>query len=325
MDSMICILLELYRGARELTVPEFQELALALIKPVLRFDSGIWGAGEVSADAGLIVHSLHLHKQPEEWSASYDEFKDRDRVTFEMNENVGAICNFHFPEIDTGPSNAVNRAHCKKFDTQNALATISLDPQVSSQDFIALFRAKPRDRYSEQERRAAELLMPHMVEAGRVNRLLWLNQMTTSTLAQRGARAIGGLQGRLYTYDAEFENLIRLEWPAWLPPLLPDRLLASLRTASALRFAGARIVVGARLIRDMMFFHVRKRSPVDALTPAERRVANLVAHGHPYKEVANKLNVSTATVRNQLHSVYQKLDIRNKAALAQCLGEEGMG
>ncbi|MBK8400893.1 MAG: hypothetical protein IPL29_07490 [Propionivibrio sp.] len=55
MDSMICILLELYRGARELTVPEFQELALALIKPVLRFDSGIWGAGEVSADAGLIV------------------------------------------------------------------------------------------------------------------------------------------------------------------------------------------------------------------------------------------------------------------------------
>ena len=43
MDSIICILLELYRGARELPVPEFQELALALIKPVLRFDSGIWG------------------------------------------------------------------------------------------------------------------------------------------------------------------------------------------------------------------------------------------------------------------------------------------
>lgn len=325
MDSIICILLELYRGARELPVPEFQELALALIKPVLRFDSGIWGAGEVSADAGLIIHSLHLHKQPEEWLVSYDEFKSRDRAAFETNTRLGEICNFHFPDIDTGRSNAANRLHCKKFDTQNALVTTSLDSQIPSQDFMALFRAKSRDRYRDEEQRLAELLMPHMVEAGRINRLLWLNQMTTSVLARRGARAIGGLEGKLYTYDGEFVDLIRMEWPEWSPPLLPQHLLASIGPSSARRFAGARIVVGASLIREMMFLHARQRSPVDALTPAEHRVAKLVAHGHPYKEVANKLNISAATVRNQLHNVYQKLGIPNKAALAQCLGEEGMG
>lgn len=74
-----------------------------------------------------------------------------------------------------------------------------------------------------------------------------------------------------------------------------------------------------------MFLHVRQRSPVDAPAPVDHRVARLVAYGHPYKEEANRLDISAVTVRNLLHSVYRNHGIRNKAMLARCLGEDGMG
>lgn len=322
MDTINRILLDLYRGARQLPVPEFQELALDLLKSVLRFDSGIWGAGEVSEEAGLIIQALHLHKQPEEYLASYEQFKSHDRAAFEVDGRMGEVCNFHFPDIDTGRVNAANRLHCKKFDTQNALITTSIAAEISSQDFMAIFRAKSRDRYSEEEHSLAEFLMPHLIEAGRINRLFWLNQLSAAVLVKRGARAIGGWEGMLYSYDEAFVSTVRMEWPEWVPPLLPKQLLISLRTSSLRRFTGHRIAVGASIIGDMLFLQVRQRSSVDELTPAERGVANLIAHGQPYKEVARKLGVSVATVRNQLHSIYQKLGINNKAALAQCLNED---
>ncbi|KAB8043726.1 helix-turn-helix domain-containing protein [Janthinobacterium aquaticum] len=55
------------------------------------------------------------------------------------------------------------------------------------------------------------------------------------------------------------------------------------------------------------------------LTPAERQVALLAADGLPYKIIARRLDKSPATVRNQLHAVYQKLAVANRAALAGCL------
>lgn len=325
MDIINCILLDLYQGARELPVPEFQELALALLKSVLRFDSGIWGAGQVTADAGLVIHTLHLHQQPEEWLVSYDSFKSRDHAVNEALSKFDRVSNFHFPDIDTGRENALNRLHCKKFATQNALMTSSLDPHLSSQDIMVLFRAKSSDRYGEAERCLAEFLMPHLIEAGKINRLFWLNQISAAAMAQRGTRGIAGLGGMLYTYDKAFVDIVQLEWPEWLPPLLPPELTTSIRASSARRFSGVRIVILVNLIGDMLFLRARQRSLVDTLTPAERTVADLVAHGQPYKEVARNLNVSLATVRNQLHSVYQKLGIRNKAELAQRLGEEETG
>ena len=53
-----------------------------------------------------------------------------------------------------------------------------------------------------------------------------------------------------------------------------------------------------------------------SLTPAERQVAAMAAAGLPYKIIARQLGKSPATVRNQLHAVYQKLDVANRTALA---------
>jgi DNA-binding NarL/FixJ family response regulator len=251
--------------------------------------------------------------------ASYERVKHHDRAALEVKRNLGKTLSFHSADINAGSSNADIRAHSKRFAIQNVLVTTSCDPQLSRQDFLSLWRARSRDQYSQDEHRLAEFLMPHMIEAGRINRLLWLNQMTAEVVARRGARAIGSLSGTLYTSDSAFADIVRLECPDWLPPALPRRLMDALRASSEYRFLGARISVIASPVGDMLYFQARERLAIDALTSAERVVATRIAHGLAYKEVARDLGVSLATVRNQLHNVYRKLGVGNKAALAQCL------
>jgi DNA-binding NarL/FixJ family response regulator len=59
---------------------------------------------------------------------------------------------------------------------------------------------------------------------------------------------------------------------------------------------------------------------VGALTPGERRVAELAAQGPTNREIAQALFVTPRTVEVHLSSVYRKLEIGSRAQLAGALG-----
>jgi DNA-binding NarL/FixJ family response regulator len=58
---------------------------------------------------------------------------------------------------------------------------------------------------------------------------------------------------------------------------------------------------------------------VDALTPSERRVAELAAKGRTNREIAQELFVTMATVETHLSRAYRKLEIEGRAGLAGVL------
>jgi DNA-binding CsgD family transcriptional regulator len=57
-------------------------------------------------------------------------------------------------------------------------------------------------------------------------------------------------------------------------------------------------------------------SGADALTPSERRVAELAAAGRSNPEIAHLLFVTRRTVETHLTSAYRKLDVRSRDELA---------
>jgi DNA-binding CsgD family transcriptional regulator len=63
------------------------------------------------------------------------------------------------------------------------------------------------------------------------------------------------------------------------------------------------------------------RTGRDALTPAERRVADLAAEGMRNKEIAQGLFVTLRTVEMHLSNAYRKLEISSREDLADALGE----
>ena len=64
---------------------------------------------------------------------------------------------------------------------------------------------------------------------------------------------------------------------------------------------------------------VSGRRPAEALTPAERRVATLVAEGKTNREVAAALFLGERTIASHLTHVYAKLGVRSRTELARRL------
>jgi DNA-binding CsgD family transcriptional regulator len=58
----------------------------------------------------------------------------------------------------------------------------------------------------------------------------------------------------------------------------------------------------------------------DALTPSERRIADMAAAGLSNPEIAQELFLTVKTIEMHLTSVYRKLDIRRRGELARALG-----
>ena len=56
-----------------------------------------------------------------------------------------------------------------------------------------------------------------------------------------------------------------------------------------------------------------------ALTPSERRIAELAAGGRPNREIAETLFVTTATVEYHLRNAFRKLEISSRTQLAESL------
>jgi DNA-binding CsgD family transcriptional regulator len=58
----------------------------------------------------------------------------------------------------------------------------------------------------------------------------------------------------------------------------------------------------------------------DALTPSERRIADLAASGLSNPEIAQELFLTVKTIEMHLTRAYRKLDIHRRSELATALG-----
>lgn len=61
---------------------------------------------------------------------------------------------------------------------------------------------------------------------------------------------------------------------------------------------------------------------IDILSPRENEVLQCLATGSLYKEIAEKLSISTGTVRQHIHRIYEKLHVQNRTeALNKAFGK----
>jgi two-component system, NarL family, nitrate/nitrite response regulator NarL len=59
----------------------------------------------------------------------------------------------------------------------------------------------------------------------------------------------------------------------------------------------------------------------DALTRREQEIAALIGRGLSNKEIANDLRIGVSTVKNHVHSILEKLDVRRRSAIVRQLRE----
>jgi DNA-binding NarL/FixJ family response regulator len=74
--------------------------------------------------------------------------------------------------------------------------------------------------------------------------------------------------------------------------------------------------MSTQIARKVVAYFQKKGEPQNAedniLSPREKDVLELLSKGYLYKEIADKLSISTGTVRQHIHKIYEKLHVQNR-------------
>ncbi|GAA4057777.1 response regulator transcription factor [Actinomadura miaoliensis] len=105
----------------------------------------------------------------------------------------------------------------------------------------------------------------------------------------------------------------------------PEELLRAVRVAAR----GDALISPSVTRRLIAEYAGRKAVPepgprLNALTPRERQIVELVAEGHSNDEIAARLELRPATVKSQVSRIMTKLDVRDRAALVVLAYESGL-
>lgn len=117
-------------------------------------------------------------------------------------------------------------------------------------------------------------------------------------------------------------------WPRWTGDHLPEQLVRLIGTPGTHILPDRDLVVTVETTprfqgMGLRRITLRRLHRFDLLTNREREVARALSSGKSAKEVARLLGLAPATVRNQTQSIYQKLQVDNRAALAAMVNTLG--
>ena len=310
------LVLQLYRGVREIPFAQFQDYALRLIKPSLDFDTAIWGMG-IQNGRGACISSIHLHALPQRILEDYaGEVQSQDFAAVRIAAQRGRTVRIPWndPELANERHSAL-RIYRRKYGLTHQMSTSLPEPALSLNHFITLFRSNPTRPWTEASCQFKERLFPHLIEAYVQTRCLY---MEPHNGAERG-HAIADRTLLVTNITPVFKQLMLREWPDWVDWRMPPEVCAVWSDGASTHYKGSHVIIDMVPDQQLVHLTVRTRNASDALSARELAVARLFARGLEHKEIAKDVGVSPHTVRNQIKAVYLKLGVSNKTSLAACL------
>jgi DNA-binding CsgD family transcriptional regulator len=324
METSSRLILDIYDIAQATVPTVCNEELLRRFKHDLAFESAMIGDVGVFGER-LVPTGIYLNNTPTE------RISDRQRTLGEeiilvngtvksLDPALSATFRNRGRSVATDIAQSIDHprvlAYCRRYETAHSLTYVSDSLREGRLTAVSFWRAQRRQAFRAGAERLANLVLPHLIQARQINDRLHSArlhmQATVTVLSSR--------EGRVYYAADEAIALMQEEWPQWNPPFLPPPLMEAFRSRSGMDYAGQRVYMRVKLEHEVLTVSLTRRTgSSNGLTAAERRCAVLAAQGLQYKEIANRLLVSPSTVRNQLSSVYRKLNVRNKTSLAHVL------
>jgi DNA-binding CsgD family transcriptional regulator len=317
------LLLDIYRGAREISLDDFQAYALRQLKSVIPFDMARWGTS-ARDERGVDFHRPCVLDDPPDTLESYAEIREQDLPARYVIDRPGLTGNFALTaQFGASPKTAGIFAYARRFRHEHGLITAFRNPQSGLLKTVSLYGAYFDRPFTEHQRRTMQTVAPHLMEAWAINQILHLEQIRAAASETRWSMAIADAAGHLIFAESDFESMLCAEWPASQHMALPAPMYDAIFNSNRKRYAGRTFVATAMPSRSLCFLKARRRLPVDSLTARECEIAQHIAQGLTHKDIARRLNIAPATVRNHVQSILVRACVHNNAELVAQLKRAG--
>jgi DNA-binding CsgD family transcriptional regulator len=310
-------LLALVTLARSGNAQDMHREALQVLKRLVSFDSAWWG--EVSPGSTDSPPRNWLHGSiglstgfAEEWNA----LADADQFARASIARCGVVLRGGAGDGRHTPGGTVD-GFCKRHRLHHAMAITLELPSSGLLFFVAIYRRAAGPAFRDEEAVIFGEFTRHLVQHWRdvLDRLqgaLPGRMWNTYAFADAG--------GRLLYLGARLGQVLQQANPGWQGTMLPSTIADLAHQAPYSIAVGRSNRLTVAPCGRLLALVLEDRSAGNPLAPRERRAATLYAQGRSYKEIAERLDLSPATVRTYLRNVYASLDVHNKVQLGSALG-----
>lgn len=145
----------------------------------------------------------------------------------------------------------------------------------------------------------------------------WSVSVTTDSLRAKQILQKGNVQGVIIEFNRDGRTPERMRVLRYVHESCPGALVAMLHSsADSFSAAGAGIVRAFNIMDDTRSVAKPQKIELYHLSPAQKRIAELVAQAYPNREIARQLKIKEQSVRNELSRIFKKMGVWNRVELA---------
>ncbi len=313
IKELSAFVLELNVQAQESGIDALVNNAVTSLAELMEFDSAWYGWAQVQ-QTGTIIHASSVYNLPDHYYRKWSEISDQDVLVDQfINDPTCVPVYDRYGSVQTDGMEHLSDT----FGISQMVTAMCLRPERTASFFLSAYRGGPQARrWTRQEQEFLQCAIDNISFAAQIasaNEPDEADAQSASLLLSHDGTALVGLSSACEKFGHLWSRNEGDRVPRWLSDyvgqpgehVLVDQQLVA--TCECLRTP-----TGPELYR----MSLRPMRKIDFLSARERRVAEVLANGHSHKEAARLLGVAPSTVRNQIQSIYAKLEIDNRASLA---------
>jgi DNA-binding CsgD family transcriptional regulator len=305
------LLMDLYQRVMDVRGTSLEAGLFDWLPEHLQFDAA-WLGHSTFTEVGPVMHASVLHALPEDYVQDWLGIRDEDPTVRLLPAAPGEPVRLSAHDAGLTPR---TRAFLHRHGLTQVMCNIAADPALMTVMHLSLYRRGDAAAFSEADADLLRGAMPHLAAAATMSRVYRARLPQAPGVAQP-CLAVCSPMGVVQFAEPAFAELMQLEWPQWPGGTLPAALLQPPANGVV---AGRQVNFHLQVTEAALVVKAQPRSPLDRLSPGERRVAELFGAGRTYKSVARELRLSPTTVRHYLRQAYAKLDICSKSEIAWLL------
>ncbi len=309
---------DIYQLAVTSPLVSFREEALNTMSKILPFDSAMWG---LALGGEVIPFNIHLHHQPPEMLTSWQKVQHLDPLVPELRR-IEPGTTVYFCDLiphEEFIKHPLYLDHARHFDKEYTMSTRHLDELTGTNSFISIYRHDADQPFTTDEQQLKQMLFPHLIEAHRmyVREQLYLKGNNTQPHGNSSS-AVCDRDGVLHYCDDNFLSLMGSQWQDTDSKTLPSEVIGLIEPdATSKELVGSQVACQTHALGKLFHISIRRTGPLDHLPQRQRSIAELLANGLTYKEIARHLDISPSTVTNHINTLYERLGVRNKAEVTK--------